>query len=48
MREQIEREFDEKIKKLNKEDPAYEAALEHFERKKDKGLDAVSSFEKIK
>lgn len=48
MREEIEREFDEKIKKLNKEDPAYEAALEHFERKKDKELDAVNSFEKIK
>ena len=48
MREQIEREFDEKIKKLNKEDTAYGSALEHFERKKDKGLDAVNSFEKIK
>ena len=46
MGEQIEREFDEKLKKLNREGPAYEAALEHFERKKDKDLDAVNSFEK--
>ena len=45
---QIEREFDEKLKKLNREGLAYEAALEHFERKKDKDLDAVNSFEKKK
>ena len=46
MRREMEGEFEEKLKNLNKEDPAYEAILEYFERRKAEDLDAVDSFVK--
>ena len=45
-REKIRREFDEKLKNLDEEDPFYMSVLESLERKKEEDLDAVNSFEK--
>ena len=38
MREQIGREFDEKIKNLDEEDPFYMSTLKSLERKKEEDL----------
>ena len=49
MKKDIENELEQKLKNLNKEDPAYEATLEYFERRKAEDLDAVdSSVKKMK
>ena len=48
MREEINAIFNENLFSLNNEEPSYEARKKYFEKKKDKELDAVDSFEKTK
>ena len=44
MREQIQKEYDKKKKKLNETDPFYSAILESMNRKKEEGFEAIDWF----
>ena len=46
LRQQVEKEFEEKKEKLNKDDSFYDAISEVIERKRDEDLEAFAGFER--
>ena len=48
LRQQVEKEFEKKKEKLNKDDPFYGSVLEVIERKKEEDLEAIAGFERKK
>ena len=48
LRQQVEKEFEKKKEKLNKDDSFHDAILEVIERKRDEKLEAIAGFERKK
>ena len=48
LRQQVEKEFEKKKEKLNKDDSFYDAISEVIERKRDEDLEAIAGFERNK